>query len=52
MEVVVDAATLLPMLMSKQVDAVLEQSTLIGRFRKVGQQQGMTAMAMRYADCS
>lgn len=49
-EVVVDGATFLPLLMSGKVDAVLEQSINIGKFRRTAAQQGKTAMAMRYSD--
>jgi NitT/TauT family transport system substrate-binding protein len=49
-EMVVDGATFLPLLMSGQVDAVLEQSVNIGKFRKAAAEQGKTALAMRYSD--
>ena len=49
-EVVVDGATFLPLLMSGQVDAVLEQSINIGKFRRAAAQQGKAAVGMRYAD--
>jgi NitT/TauT family transport system substrate-binding protein len=49
-EVVVDGANFLPMLMSAQVDAVLEQSIIIGKFRRIATEQGKTALAMRYSD--
>ncbi len=49
-EVVVDGATFAPLLMSGQVDAVLEQSINIGKFRRAAAQQGKTARAMSYAD--
>lgn len=49
-EVVVDGATFLPLLMSGQVDAVLEQSINIGKFRRAAAQQGKTALGMRYSD--
>ena len=49
-EVVVDGATFLPLLLSGKVDAVLEQSINIGKFRRNAALQGKTAMAMRYAD--
>src|SRR3954470_18089485 len=49
-EMVVDGATFLPLLMSGQVDAVLEQSVNIGKFRKAAVEQGKTALAMRYSD--
>lgn len=49
-EVVVDGATFLPLLMSGQVDAVLEQSINIGKFQRAAAQQGKTAVGMRYSD--
>lgn len=49
-EVVVDGATFAPLLMSGQVDAVLEQSINIGKFRRTAAQQGKAARAMSYAD--
>jgi len=49
-EVVVDGSTFLPMLMSRQVDAVLEQSLNIGKFRRIAAEQGKTAVSMRYSD--
>lgn len=49
-EMVADANTLLPMLMSRRVDAVLGQTVNIGRYKKMAEQQGMTAMGMNYAD--
>jgi NitT/TauT family transport system substrate-binding protein len=49
-EVVVDGALYLPMLMSGQVDAVLEQAINIGRFKEAAAQQGKQAVAMRYSD--
>ncbi|MCC6195657.1 MAG: ABC transporter substrate-binding protein [Burkholderiales bacterium] len=49
-EVVVDGATFLPMLMSRQVDAVLEQSVNAARFKKMAARQGNSAASMRYSD--
>lgn len=49
-EVVVDAATYMPILMSGRVQAVLEQSIHLSKFQKVAAQQGKTAVAMRYSD--
>jgi NitT/TauT family transport system substrate-binding protein len=51
-EVVVDATAFLPMLLSKQVDAVLEQSVHQGRFQKAAEEGGqkVTVMAMLYSD--
>jgi NitT/TauT family transport system substrate-binding protein len=49
-EVVVDGATFVPLLMSGQVDAVLEQSIVVGKFRTIAAQQGKTAVAMPYSE--
>ena len=49
-EVVVDGATYLPLLLSRKVDAVLEQSVQLGHFKKAAAAQGQTALAMRYSD--
>jgi NitT/TauT family transport system substrate-binding protein len=48
-EVVVDGATFAPLLLSGKVDAVLEQSINIGKFRRAAEAQGKTARAMSYA---
>ena len=48
-EVVVDGATFLPLLMSGQVDAVLEQTNLVGKFERVAASAGKTAVAMPYS---
>jgi len=40
----------LPLLLSRKVDAVLEQSVQLGHFKKAAQAQGQTARAMRYSD--
>ena len=48
-EVVVDGATFAPLLLSGKVDAVLEQSINIGKFRRAAELQGKTAKAMSYA---
>lgn len=48
-EVVVDGATFAPLLLSGKVDAVLEQSINIGKFRRAAALQGKTAKAMSYA---
>ncbi len=48
-EVVVDGATFAPLLLSGKVDAVLEQSINIGKFRRLAEAQGKKAMAMSYA---
>lgn len=49
-EMVADANTLLPMLMSRRVDAVLGQTVNLGRYKKMAEQQNLTAMGMNYAD--
>ncbi len=51
-EVVVDATSFLPMLLSRQVDAVLEQSVHQGRFQKAADEGGqkVTVMSMLYSD--
>jgi NitT/TauT family transport system substrate-binding protein len=49
-EVVVDGATFVPLLVSGQVDAVLEQSIELGKFRNIAAQQGKTALAMPYSE--
>jgi NitT/TauT family transport system substrate-binding protein len=49
-EVVVDGANFLPLMMSRQVDGVLEQSINIGRFRRQAQAQKLTVEPMRYSD--
>jgi len=51
-EVVVDATSFLPMLLSGQVDAVLEQSIHRGRFQKAADEGGqkVTIMSMLYSD--
>ncbi len=51
-EVVVDATSFLPMLLSRQVDAVLEQSVHQGRFQKAAEEGGqkVTVLSMLYSD--
>jgi NitT/TauT family transport system substrate-binding protein len=49
-EVVVDGANFLPLMMSRQVDGVLEQSINIGRFRKQAEAQKLSVAPMRYSD--
>lgn len=49
-EVVVDGANFLPLMMSRQVDGVLEQSINIGRFRRQAEAQKLTVAPMRYSD--
>lgn len=49
-EVVVDATAFLPLLLSRRVDAVLEQSLHLGRFRAAAVERGLTVQAMRFAE--
>ena len=49
-ETVADANALLSLLLSKRVDAVLGQTVNIGRFKKLGEKQGLTAVGMNFAD--
>lgn len=49
-EVVVDAATLAPLLASDRVDAILDQSIYVSRYASVAAQQGKTVGVMRYSD--
>jgi NitT/TauT family transport system substrate-binding protein len=48
-EVVVDGATFVPLLMSGKVDAVLEQSIVLGKFERIAAKEGKTAVAMPYS---
>jgi NitT/TauT family transport system substrate-binding protein len=49
-EVVVSPSTFLALLLSKQVDAVLDQSSYLGRYRKGAAGSGATINAFRFAD--
>lgn len=49
-EVVIDATSFLPMLLSRRVDAVSEQSIHLPRFQKAAEKQGLHVEAMRFAD--
>lgn len=49
-ELVVDGATYLPLLMSGQADAVIEQAINIGKFAREAKKHGKEAVAMRYSD--
>ena len=49
-EVVIDATAFLPMLLTRKVDAVTEQSIHLPRFRKAAEKQGLNVEAMRFAD--
>jgi NitT/TauT family transport system substrate-binding protein len=49
-EVVIDATAFLPMLLSRKVDAVTEQSIHLPRFQKAAEKQGLHVEAMRFSD--
>lgn len=49
-EVVADANTLLSLLMSRRVDAVLGQTINLGRYQEVAEEQDLTAAGMNYSD--
>lgn len=49
-EVNVDGASFLPLLLSRQVDAVVDQKTNLPRYAKPASQQGLTVLPMSYAD--
>lgn len=51
-EVVIDSASFVPMFLSKQVDAVLQQSVHVGRYQKALDDSGIkdTVMYMLFAD--
>ena len=49
-EVVIDATAFLPMLLSRKVDAVTEQSIHLARFQKAAKKQGLHVQAMRFSD--
>ena len=49
-EVVIDATAFLPMLLSRKVDAVTEQSIHLARFQKAAEKQGLHVQAMRFSD--
>lgn len=49
-EVVIDATSFLPMLLTRKVDAVSEQSIHLPRFQKAAEKQGLHVEAMRFAD--
>lgn len=49
-EVVVSPSSFLPLLLSKQADAVLDQSSYLGRYRKGAADSGLTIDAFRFAD--
>lgn len=49
-EVVIDATSFLPMLLTRKVDSVSEQSIHLPRFQKAAEKQGLHVEAMRFAD--
>jgi len=49
-EVVIDATAFLPMLLTRKVDAVTEQSIHLARFQKAAEKQGLHVQAMRFSD--
>ena len=49
-EVVVDGSTFLPLLLSRRVDAVLEQSVQLSHFQAAASKQNLKVAAMRYSD--
>jgi NitT/TauT family transport system substrate-binding protein len=49
-EIVADANTMLPLLMSRRADAVLGQTVHVDRYKKIGRQQGVTVKSMNYSD--
>ncbi len=49
-EVVIDATAFLPMLLSRKVDLVTEQSIHLPRFQKAAEKQGLHVEAMRFSD--
>jgi NitT/TauT family transport system substrate-binding protein len=49
-EVVIDATSFLPMLLSRKVDAVSEQSIHLPRFQRAAEKQGLHVDVMRFAD--
>jgi len=49
-EITVTASSYAPMLLSRQVDAVLDQSSYIGRYQKAANAQKLTIEAFRFSD--
>ena len=49
-EVVISPSSFLPALLSKQADAVLDQSSYLGRYRKGAEGSGLTINAFRFSD--
>jgi NitT/TauT family transport system substrate-binding protein len=49
-EITVTASSYVPMLLSRQVDAVLDQSSYAGRYQKAADEQKLTIAFFRYSD--
>jgi NitT/TauT family transport system substrate-binding protein len=49
-EVVVGASSFIPLLLARNVDAVVDQSSYLGRYNKVGANGGLSFNAFRFAD--
>ncbi len=49
-EITVTASSYAPMLMARQVDAVLDQSSYLGRYQKVADSQKLTIEVFRFSD--
>lgn len=49
-EITVTASSYAPMLLSRQVDAVLDQSSYIGRYQKAADAQKLSIQAFRFSD--
>lgn len=49
-EITVTASSYAPMLLSRQVDAVLDQSSYLGRYQKAANAQNLTIQAFRFSD--
>jgi NitT/TauT family transport system substrate-binding protein len=49
-EITVTASSYVPMLLSRQVDAVLDQSSYVGRYQKAADEQKLTIAFFRYSD--
>jgi len=49
-EITVTASSYAPMLLSRQVDAVLDQSSYLGRYQKAANAEKLTVQAFRFSD--
>lgn len=49
-EVVVGASSFIPLLLARSVDAVVDQSSYLGRYNSVGASKGMSFKAFRFVD--